>query len=56
MSCPLFIDFNPNFQGIKTDGASWDLGYNYGAFIKYTDPTSGNSYVAYDYTLFIISL
>ena len=46
MSCPLFIDFNPNFQGIKTDGASWDLGYNYGAFIKYTDPTSGNSYVA----------
>ena len=35
-SCPLFVDFNPDYEDIETDGISWEDGYSYGVFLKYT--------------------
>jgi hypothetical protein len=33
-SVPLFVDFNPKYENITTDGLSWEDGYNLGVFKK----------------------
>ena len=36
-SVPVFVDFNPTYQDIETEGDSWESGYSYGVFKKYID-------------------
>jgi hypothetical protein len=35
-TAPLFFDFNPEYKDILTEGVSWETGYAYGVFKKYT--------------------
>ncbi len=33
-SVPIFVDFNPAYKNIETEGRSWEDGYSYGVFKK----------------------
>eukprot|EP01047_Picozoa_sp_COSAG01_P046091 COSAG01_NODE_4297_length_5164_cov_5.625469_3_plen_985_part_00 len=36
-SVPVFVDFNPAYENIETEGDSWESGYSYGIFKKHID-------------------
>jgi len=36
-TAPIFFDYNPKYKDIQTEGESWESGYAYGVFKKYTD-------------------
>lgn len=35
-SCPIFVDYNPDYKNKYTDGTSWEDGYSYGFAKKFT--------------------
>ncbi len=43
-SIPIFFDFNPLYENKYTEGTSWESGYAFGCFLKYTE--GGKSYIA----------
>ena len=45
-SVPVFVDFNPTYQDIETEGDSWESGYSYGVFKKYIE-TNGLERIAF---------